>query len=362
MIYSKEFEEKRKEVNKLVKDINKYGDRILAKSLYELANIEDVYINDEIKHLMLKNTNFTKNSDKEIYEMLLKNTFTKLPKERLVHLFQEMYNRASKKDGKEPRYIVSVKGKKSDGGVMGFMEPATNRLNVNGYMINSYKNVPGEETNKYNSRTIGPTFAYVLLHETEHTCQMENAINFAIDKSQNAEKKAMGAMTLMKLAVEEYAMQNEDVKLMDYIEDKYWFDYDEHDANMAPMYQMKKAYEKGEISDPAFIGALKMFEEDSIDARTENATKEQNKQKLESRVLEMESIANYLISVFNAKIKDDPMKRKISETLKAYMRVDEKGNSRFRTRLRSDFDMCLQVMYNQDKFTAKKSNENVMTF
>ena len=356
--YKNTFDDRKKKVNELCKALNGKEDKLLLKSIYSIANYQDKFGIEGQERIA--STMFTGQSDKELMGNFLKDKFKDMGEKQMRNLFQELYNRAVTKNGNAPRYVVSVKN--IDDGIMGFMETYTNALEINKNMINRFKGNQGSNVRANNVTTVGPMFANVLLHETQHTCQMENIIKYACGEFTNKEDKARACMSLMKVVVEEYAYSKNDKYLQSYLDKNYWFDFDEHDANMFPMMYIKEMYQKGEIKDKVFAEVMHFWEEDSLGFKVDWDNKSKANKNFETRLKDMEDVANYCIDIFNKNVQDGELKRDIMNTLNEYMKVDQNGDSPFRTRIQNDFNMCAQVFFNKDKYTKKESMEESKAF
>jgi hypothetical protein len=358
-MYKSYFADRRKKINEICKNLQGKEDRTLLKSIFSIANYENKFGADA--ETRIGSTMFTGQSDKDLMENFLKSKFTGMGEKQLTNLFQELYNRATVKNGNDPRYVVSVKN--IEDGIMGFMETYSNSLEINKSMINRFKNNQGSNVRGNNVTTVGPMFANVLLHETQHTCQMENICKYACGEIVDKEEKARACMSLMKVVVEEIAYDREDQGLTNYLEKNYWYDFDEHDANMAPMLYIKDMYEKGDIKDRIYAEVMHSWEEDSLGFKVDWDNKSKANKNFETRLRDMENVANYCINVFDKNVQDGEMKRDIMNTLNEYMKVDENGDSPFRNRIRDDFNMCAQVFFNKDKYMGKqKKSEQTQTY
>ena len=344
--YKNNFADRRKKINELCKNLTGVEDKTLLKSLFSIANYEDKF--GEEGRNRIASTLFTEYTDKELMENFYRDKFCNMGEKQMTHLFQELYNRATVKNGNDPRYVISVKN--IEDGVMGFMETYSNALEINKKLINRFKNNQSTNVHSHNATTAGAMFANVLLHETQHTCQMENIVKYACGEIDDKEEKARACMSLMKVVVEEIAFNSNDKALSNYLEKNYWYDFDEHDANMYPMMYINDMYKKGEIKDRLFAEVMHSWEEDSLGFRVDWNSKGKVNKNFDDRIKNMENVANYCIDIFDKKVQDGAIKKDMMETLTEYMKVDENGDSPFRTRIRNDFNMCAQVFFNKDKY------------
>lgn len=352
----KTFDERKKKAMSLCEGLIGKEDETLLKVIYYIANYEDLF-GEEGKQ-RIANSTYKECTNSELMDNFLRNKFCNLSGKQLTNLFQELHNRATVENGNLPRYVVSVKN--IEEGMMGFMETYSNNLEISKKMINTFKNNPSTNTHSNNATTVGPMFANVLLHETQHTCQMENIIRYACGECQEGEDKSSACMSLMKAVVAQIACSEEDDTLQQYLEKNYWYDFDEHDANIFPIRYIKNMYQNGEIKDPVFADVMHSWTEDSLGFKVDYRKKSKVNDNFEERMDEMEKVANYCIEVFNKKIQDGALKNDIMKTLDDYMRVDENGDSPFRNRIRDDFNLCAQLFFNKQKFMNGNKKEEIV--
>ena len=355
IMYKSQFADRKKKAMEVCRNLNGKEDKILLKSIYSIANYQNKFGFDAERRI--GSTIFTPNTDKELMSNFIRDKFSTMGEKQLTNLFQELYNRAVVNNGNEPRYVVSVKN--IEDGIMGFMETYSNALEVNKAMINRFRNNQGTNVRSNNATTAGPMFANVLLHETQHTCQMENILKYACGELTDKEEKARACMSLMKVVVEEVASAKNDKYLATYLERNYWYDFDEHDANMFPMNYIKNMYEKGNINDRIYAEVMHSWEEDSLGFKVDWDNKSKVNKNFDNRLKNMEDVAKYCIEVFDENVQDGEMKKDIMKTLNEYMAVDEKGDSPFRNRIREDFSNCAQVFFNKEKYMGKEKNKSV---
>ena len=203
MKFSNEFEKKVDAVNKMCKSLKDKDDKILLETLYCVANIQETQPGINLQERLSK-TPFTNESMNDFMNHFKKGDFSKYNTQQLEMLFQELHNRECKRSGIEPRYIVSVKGKPGDRS-NGYMVPGTNELNVNGGIIDRYRNTPSNSNYGKNVNTIGAHSAYTLIHETQHTAQMEAVMNFALNKETTKEERGRDAIFFLDMFIAQNA-------------------------------------------------------------------------------------------------------------------------------------------------------------
>lgn len=326
MIYSKEFESRKDKINQICKTLNGRDDKIILQTLYSVANIEETQIGTNLQE-RLSSTQYSNESLSEFLNHFKREEFNYYSKKDLEILFQELHNRECKTSGIEPRYIVSVKSNKDDRS-NGYMVPGSNELNINGTMIDRYKHIESSHNYGKNENTIGAHSVFTLIHETQHTCQMEGVMNFALNRETTKEERGRDAIFFLDLIVAEYAEKAGDQALSAYISNAYWFNYMEHHSNMAPVKFMKNAIKNGDIKDQVFLDALAYRTTNDIHIK---------EQPTEKRVLDMEKVINKYIGILKNNFQNGPLKKQLVSVLDEFTKLDDKGHSMLRDTLRKDF-------------------------
>lgn len=350
MIYSDKFEAKKEKVNSLCKQLLDKEDKLILEILYDVANVQEVQKGKNLQERLSK-TPYSDLSVKQLLDTFTKRKFNELSHYKKALLFQELHNRECKNYKFEPRYIVSLKGSES-ATYNGYMMPGTNELNLNGYMIRKLSS--GEVSNIYGRtpENVGIHFAYTLIHETQHCHQMEKIMDFAIGNDKNEEQNAKSAIFLMNLAVGEYAERNNDKNLQDFIRKAYWYDYMEHCSNMAPVKFMKKAIKNNDVMNMDFYRA--MSQRTKSDIHVYDST-------IKERISDMEYVIQVYLKVFDEKIADGEIKRKVVDILNDFTKVDENGDSKLRKSLKKDFDMARKMIDYCDTIVKAKAIINCPT-
>ena len=344
MIYGKEFEERKNKVNEICKNLNGKDDKILLQTLYSVANIEETQPGTNLQERLSK-TPYTGESMSQFLNHFKKEEFTKMSKDQMAMLFQELHNRECKRSDIEPRYIVSVKGSAADGS-NGYMVPGANELNINGGMIDRYKNVESKDNYGKNANTIGAHSALTLIHETQHTVQMEGVMNFALGREKTKEERGRDAIFFLDMVIGDYAYEKGDKELQNFIRNAYWFNYMEHHSNMAPVKFMQNAIKNGDIKDQVFLDALAYRTTNDIHIK---------EQPTEKRVIDMEKIIVKYTNIIRNGLKDGPLKNELVTVLDDFCKVDANGNSMLRETLTKDFDNAKELI----KYCQKSSKINV---
>lgn len=327
MTYGKEFESRKEKVNQLCKNYIKKDDLILLRTLYACANISEVQPN--ATKTQLTQTPFSNESMRRFLMHFNKQDFSKYSTQGLELLFQELHNRQCKDKGYEPRSIVSV-SRDMNNTTNGYMTPGTNKININGSLITRYNYTPASYNNYgKNMETIGAHSAMTLIHETQHACQMEGIMNFALNRETTKEQRGKDALFFLKMALSNYATDKNSKALTDYLKNNYVYDYMEHDANMAAMRFVKEQIKAGNLDNDVFLDALSYRVTKDIHIEEQSIVK---------RVANMEVVVKKQMELFDLVIKDGPLKQQVTKALKDYTKVDKNGHSPFRDGLIRDFD------------------------
>ena len=361
--FSDEFEKRRNKVNSVIKSLQAKEDKNILQAIYSVSNIQDNHY-DEDKLNKVNKTFFTDMPMKELLSHFKKENFNNKGAKYYEELFQEIYNRQAKDNGYEPRYLVEVSGDAAT--TNGFMRHGTNMLNINAGMIEKYKKVDEftDNADRKNATTIGAHSLLTLVHETQHTFQSEGIMKFALgEDDENLHDKRRNAICLARMSLSNYLhyngdMNNEDdKKIYDLLRNTYWFDYMEHDSNMAPVKFLNKHIKNGNITDEVFIKAGKQRAVNDIHI---NKVTDQSEipSTLQERAEKMEEVIQGYYKYFKEKMKDGKIKDQVCEVLEGYLKADSEGKSEFNKDITKDFDMCLKFMGINKKISRKAEDKN----
>ena len=345
MKYSKKFEDKKQCLNEMIKQLNGKEEESMLKCLYSLAFNKDHFEGKNIQD-RLKKTPYSDMPSSQFLKLFSGKNIKKLNVENATLILQELHNRECQKSQIEPRYLVELRDTKMSG-CMGFMVPTSNELNINLGEINKALETPLDKKNLYarNKNTIGYHTALTLIHETQHTAQMENALNFALNYDKK-EDRPRDAIFLMLTALNEYG-SHVDKKFGEKLFYTYPVDYTEHCSNMAIVKFMQNVIKDNEVVDNDMLGCL-----------AERITQDIHlKEKpVEERTKEIDETVCQLFEYFKENFQDGKIKQMTVDTLESYLKHDEKGNSKFKQSLTNDFDNALKVL-NYCKQQNTTSNE-----
>ncbi|MBQ7307516.1 MAG: hypothetical protein IJW82_03215 [Clostridia bacterium] len=348
--YSPEFEKKKESVNALIKSLKNKEDYNILQAVYSDTNIVDeFYIKEKLDKVNL--TYFTGMNQSELLNHFTKDIFNNKGERYYEELFQEIYNRQSKNNGYEPRYLIDCSGEV--GKANGFIRHGSNVLNINSGIIEKYKLIDqySNDISTKNANTIGAHTLLTLIHETQHTFQCEGLMNFVLglDKN-NPHDRARNAISLARMSLINYLhspttdLRDPDVReLADLIRQNYAYDYMEHDSNMAPIRFLKNELINGTLPSDVFLqaGMQRVIRDIHIDKASWEG---EIPTLLDERATKMESIINGYHKFFEKYMVDGPIKKDVCSVLKDYLKTDELGMSKFRTDLNSDFNMCLNFI------------------
>lgn len=361
--YSEEFEKRRKKINEIIKENKNKEEKIILQTIYSVSNIEDKH-NDKDKLEKVKGTFFSDQKMKDLLNQFVKENFNNKGNKYYEELFQEVYNRQTKENGYEPRYLVEVSGESAN--TNGYMIHGVNMLNINAGMIEKYKKVDefSNNTDKKNASTIGAHSLLTLIHETQHTFQSEGMMKFVLGEDvDDQHERARNAICIARRSLATYVnymnldeLDDEMDELYSLMKDNYWVDYMEHDSNMAPVKFINKQVKEGNLPNEVFLKAGRQRVINDIHIK-ECTTSEEVDKALKERAEEMENVVRGYYRFFNKIFKDGEIKNSVSQVLGEYLKVDENGKSQFNKDLNKDFNMCLDYMKYVESVTAKKGNK-----
>lgn len=324
-------------MKEIVRKIYEEEDKVLARVVYDLTNPMDAYEGKAEEYI--NNTNLTSATEKEIFEKLDKFNLKVLSKEERAKIFQELHNRQVQENGFKPRYVVEMKPIEDT--LLGYMEPSTNELVLNQTALNRLCNSKGSDVITKNP---GLRFSLILMHETCHVIQMEKAVKLIKNEKMSKEDTLRASLTLMKLVVEYYAEINKDYGLISAINDTYWYDNDEFQANMEPINIVLDKMSKKVLDGKSSVGVLKYWIRESLDV-----TDGDMKSYFNRYLNRMENISLRFVDIFEKEIKDGPLKEKLLKNIKAGFEKDENGNNTYREMQSKYFEKCLDLMNAKDR-------------
>lgn len=361
--FSEDFEARREKLNALVKESVGKEDENILKVLYSVTNIEN-YHEDESKLEGVNGTYFKDLETKDLLKQFTKEVFNGKGNRYYEELFQEIYNRQTKFSNYEPRYVVEVSGE--EGTTNGFMRHGTNMLNINGGMIEKYKKVDEfneNNTDRKNANTIGAHSLLTLIHETQHTFQSEGMMKFALNEEKNEHDRMRNAICLARMSLIYYInsddvdLENPEVKeIQDLVRNNYWFDYMEHDSNMAPIKFLNRQIKNGNLPDKVFIKAGRQRVKNDIHINKVLDEKE-IPETLKERAEKMEQIVKGYQKYFSKVMKDGEIKNQVCGVLNDCLNQDQNGKSKFAKSLNEDFNMCLDYIAYANKVAPENDSK-----
>ncbi|MBQ7307874.1 MAG: hypothetical protein IJW82_05020 [Clostridia bacterium] len=350
------------ELNKLIKKWHEEGqDKHILQSLYNQSNLSENFEVDRSEDIK-QTTMFSDLTDLELLERYEKKYFNKYTNRELKHLFQESHNRFMKDSNLQVTRNVVVKNNTEKQHAIGWVSSSQDYLYMNKYFINRGKEQK-DQNEIINERSIGKIVLKTLLHETKHNIQYEDAIDFALGNKQEQDRAFAGALMMINNTNFNLAAAQSDEEYERYVKhwkDNYNYHAYEQEANYAANERVVKLYGldyKNMKPDYAQALAQNAF---AVFRFRPSGDPKMDKTLLADRVDKIEEYTKSQLEYFEKGAKDCPLKSRVSETMHAYIDVDEKGNSPLRTRLTRELDeMYEQYTKSIDYLRKIKSEKEV---
>lgn len=364
------YEDNKRKLEEKIKEWRHSQDKYIVKCAYDSINLQDAYPFDDKAKDRLIRTNYSRDTDKELYGKFASNVFNKLSNEELTHLFQEVCNRHTEINNAEPKYICSVEAMNKN--IVGCMSTTENTLKLNEYLINKGKTTEKNPEDKmsliFNKDTVGFKYMSTIMHETEHTIQMQQISNYLMGVEMNPDDKAMGAIMLMENAVKQYVADNTKIITAIKLLSKYNDAWEEFGANTYAtknMYNIVKNDEKLS-KDPNALDIL--YGEVSYGMRIPAelvGDKRFTSTCVNKRARKMEKNIKRYIGYFDKFIEDCELKDMIMSTVKDYVNYDKKtkGPSDFYMKaVKEGYMMANVSQYCVDQKNKINQDEVAQTF
>ena len=312
---------------------NKTQDILILQTLYAQCNLQH---EDKLKGTkdIRNNTKFHNYTDKELVAQFAKNPFNTYSKEDLTHLMQEVHDRYIGENGWDVTRSVLVQDHNSpeEQGTFGYCCYANDLLFINKDMIDTAKGIENN-SEPINAETVGKYFLDTIWHETKHVIQYEDGIDLALGRKQDAETAFSAAAMMVMMTNFNIAGSKNDYAYSYDWRSKYRVHFCEHEANYAAL---KKSEENTEESLKSNYD-YQMYASDSaalaLGFRPSTTDMKLNEEAVKNRVGKIESYLKTQIKYFESGLSDCPLKETVLNTVNAYMKVDENGNSPFRDRM-----------------------------
>ena len=356
----KNFDEKIKEVNTFIKANKNLQDKNILKSVFAVTHLKDAYFFNPFKKKNLSQTEFSGLSDKQLSDMFSDERFVKLPKDKSEILFQELYNRTITNNGSKPRYFAALES--MDPNIMGFIENTANTIHINSTVIDRASETFSsyDAINKYNA---GTHMFLTMVHETRHNIQNDKVIDFVLNENQTDEEKAMNAINLMYLTLDDYFAEQNDKSYFRRLNMDYQELFYEHDANY---FSLKNFMDNNEVKSKHVASALRNYIENSIYLPERIYTSKdrddvkQTKKDVEKRVQKMsDCVASYLED-FKEHIADCPLKKQVVDAVSDFIKTDDKNNSKFKTKVGSEINYMIDIARNCKAVTDREEEAYTM--
>ena len=334
----------------------------ILRSLYAQTHLQEnemVDRTDDIK----KETMFSGLTDEELLARFEKEHFNKYTNKELRHLFQETHNRFIRESGLDVTRNVVVKVNSKEPGMGGYVCSADDILFINKYLINQGKQ--NSDMDKIiNNKSIGKIYLDVLLHETKHNIQYEDAIDFALGNKQEKDRAFAGALMVVNNSNFYIAHEKQDPMYSTEWQSMYnWHAY-EHEANYAAIERIEKFYDPEKKKTLDYAQFMTLYMDASLHFRPDPKNPEKNEKACQDRVNKIEKYVLKQMKYFEKGTEDCPLKQQVLETMKAYTTVDENGNSPLRDRFNKEVrELCAYSVNAQNRIMefakeAKKQGKN----
>lgn len=323
---------------------NKTQDINILYSLYSQSNLEESDLVD--RTVDLKNeTMFSNLSDEELLCKFEKEFFNKYSTNELTHLFQETHNRYIRENNLEVTRNVAVLINAKEPGMGGYVCSGNDLLFINKFLINYAKGIEatakGDGTdNIINKESIGKVYLDVLLHESKHVLQYEDAIDFALNAKQNKTRAFSGAAMFINNVNFYIANSRYDEDYFQDWHDKYAFHFHEHEANYSAIQRIEKIYPNKLKKNLGYAQFQTLYMDASLHFRPTIGDEEGNAKLCADRVKALEEYLEYQIEYFK-QTADCSLRRKALKVMEEYLKVDENGESLLHKRLTKEVnELC----------------------
>lgn len=328
----------------------------ILRSLYAQSHLEENAMVDRTEDLK-KGTSFSGLSDKELLAKFEKEHFNKYTNKELKHLFQEVHNRFIKESGLDVTRNVVVKVNSQEPGMGGYVCFADDILFMNKYLINQGKAT--KDVNKIiNENSIGKIYLDVLLHETKHNIQYEDAIDFALGNKQQKDRAFAGALMIVNNSNFYIADTKKDEMYPTEWQAKYnWHAY-EHEANYAAIERIEKLYDPEKKKSLDYAQFMTLYMDASLHFRPDPHNPAKNEEACKDRVEKIEQYVLKQMKYFEDGTADCPLKKSVLDCMKAYTAVDENGNSPLRDRFNKEVRHLCNNSVKAQRFIEEYAKKN----
>ena len=338
---------------------NKEQDINILRSLYAQSHLEENKMVDRSEDIK-KGTMFSKLTNEELLARFEKEHFNKYTDKELKHLFQEAHNRFIKESGLDVTRNVVVKVNSAEPGMGGYVCFADDILFINKHLINQGK-ATKDMNNIINEKSIGKVYLDVLLHETKHNIQYEDAIDFALGNKQEKDRAFAGALMIVNNSNFYIADTKKDSTYSMEWRSKYdWHAY-EHEANYAAIKRIEQFYDPEKKKTLDYAQFMTLYMDASLHFRPDPNNPEKNEKACQDRVKKIEDYVLKQMKYFEKGTEDCPLKNNILKAMKEYTTVDEKGHSPLRDRFNKEVRELCDYSVNAQKTIAnfaKKQGKN----
>lgn len=337
---------------------NKEQDINILRSLYAQSNLRENEMVDRSEDVK-KGTMFSDLTNEELLARFEKEHFNKYTNKELKHLFQETHNRFIKESGYNVTRNVVVKVNSKEPGMGGYVCSADDILFINKCLINKGKETK-DMSNIINQKSIGKIYLDVLLHETKHNIQYEDAIDFALGNKQEKDRAFAGALMIVNNTNFYIADTKKDETYpMEWQAMYNWHAY-EHEANYAAVNRIEKFYDPEKKKTLDYAQFMTLYMDASLHFRPDPNNPEKNEQACKARVDKIEQYVLKQMKYFEKGTADCELKKNILSQMKEYTTVDENGHSPLRDRFNKEVRELCAYSVDAQKRIAKFEKESMI--
>lgn len=334
-------------LNSKIMDLKMRGveDDNILKCLFSAVNLKENEMVD--RNIDLKNeTDYSHLSSQDLIFMYDKEIFNKLNSRNILHLTQEVHNRYMKERGVDVTRNVVVQSDKELDGVYGYVCGEDDLLFINKYMIDKTKFTSPQFSN-FNMNNVGLSLLYILLHESTHVVQFENAISLALDEKLDMEQAFSGAVSLINDANFFIAESISDYYYPQIWQMQYDYHYMEQEANFTALIKEENMVNASKKNSEDYIQYL--LDATVLGLRFIPNENKSNDAKIQRRVEQIERYLESQLNYFNLHTGNGPIKEKVMKVMETFMEVDEKGNSMLRSKLEKEINFMVNIYLESKK-------------
>lgn len=350
-------EQKRKVIDEYLKKNVHKEDITLVQLLYGITFTKDCY-KESSKKQRLKQTTYSNYTELDLLSQFQKKHFNDLDFEQMENLFQEVYNRQTKKANCEPTQIISIRKIDSlttPDNCIAYFSGTTNELNLNKTLISKALD---DKKNfcAFNSNNVSSQYLVTFLHEVTHGIQYQQMLGLFANDKLTLKQKQQASLNFIMFALRNISNNNKNDKFNEFNKQCYDLTFTEHQANMNAIKTMKDIIENCRTTKSSKEALLDF----SLYTARVNESYSNNKSKFyNDRINKMQNFAQMSLDLFDECIKDSPLKDKLLKYANAYLDTTN-GKSKYMKDLSKDFVECEKCI-KLSKNVKENYLDNVMT-